>query len=198
MHYKKIFIVVTVATLFFGLLLTSYLFPESDIYPYGFVTPSLNDITIAAANNNLDAVKAFIAQKSSDINEKDRFGETALYKAVINNNLEMADYLLAHGAFVNSENNHYFTPLHQAAINGYEDMIKLLVRNGAELDNQTDDTGATPLHIALDRNRYTTAEVLLDLGANTHIKNYIEKYDALDLAKKYGRDELITLVKRYY
>ena len=50
------------------------------------------------------------------------------------------------------------------------DFIKELVRHGSNI-NLVDEMGDTPLHIAVESDNLSAIRVLLDLGADTSIKN---------------------------
>lgn len=49
---------------------------------------------------------------------------------------------------VNTPDNAGYTPLHYAARKGYIDICKLLMQNGAQIDAQTKNGQASPLHKA--------------------------------------------------
>ena len=55
------------------------------------------------------------------------------------------------------------SPLHEAAANGFLEFAKLLVENGADV-NQKDDSGKTPLTIALEYKHPNVAKFLREHG----------------------------------
>uniref|UniRef100_A0A8C7E4D2 Uncharacterized protein n=1 Tax=Naja naja TaxID=35670 RepID=A0A8C7E4D2_NAJNA len=69
-------------------------------------------------------------------------GRSPLLHAVENNNLDMVELLLQHGANVNAQSYGGNTALHTASGRGLLDMLRLLVRNGADgsLKNYHNDT----------------------------------------------------------
>lgn len=61
------------------------------------------------------------------------------------------------------------TPLHHAASSGYIDMIELLC---GEFDvNAQDVKGSTALHLAIEKDREATQNLLIEFGANLDIEN---------------------------
>ncbi len=52
----------------------------------------------------------------------------------------------------------------------YPTVLRLLKRAGVNLDHQDDD-GRTPLHCAIDANRFEAARILIELGASLAIQN---------------------------
>jgi ankyrin repeat protein len=70
--------------------------------------------------------------------------------AVIKDNREVAELLLAHGAAVEAADRSGATALHLAATRGYRDMVALLVAHGANV-NARDNPGAAPLDEAAGR-----------------------------------------------
>lgn len=72
-----------------------------------------------------------------DIDVKDHHGNTALFYAVKNSNLEITKLLLDIGADINKKCEFGNAPLHQAFINGDSvnsaKMIKFLINSGANV-----------------------------------------------------------------
>lgn len=69
------------------------------------------------------------------VHERDRHGETALFKAVRGDCLELAGLLLSHGASVNVQSNPWDlnAPLTIAAARGDRQMVELLIDHGAQI-----------------------------------------------------------------
>ena len=72
---------------------------------------------------------------------------SALHFAICNYGSNLATFLLANGAKVDSVNSHGKTPLHCAAENDEETLTDLLLRNGANA-NALDKEGNSPLDLA--------------------------------------------------
>jgi len=89
-----------------------------------------------------------------DVDDRDRYGRTALHRAAGDGDLEAAENLIIQqGADVNAKINlgwgpqNLNTPLHQAAISGHKDVVGLLLNHSAEVNAKNGD-GLTALHKA--------------------------------------------------
>ena len=83
------------------------------------------------------------------------------------------EVLLDFGANVNVRDSNGNTPLHNALLRKdrkYRATIELLIDKEADINAQNYE-GDTPLHRALINYDYETASLLIDIGANTDIKN---------------------------
>jgi len=92
-----------------------------------------------AAKGDVNAARALV-EAGADPNENGGINqqhETALHLAVANSRVEMARFLIAHGADVNAEAYEKIvglrdgTPLHYAACIGNVEMVQLLLESGA-------------------------------------------------------------------
>ena len=91
-------------------------------------------------------------------------GSTPLSYAAARGQRETVSFLLDGGASVSAVDNGFGrTPLHWAAYYGHTETASLLLERGADLDAQDKD-GFTPLHVAVNENRYDMAAML-----RTHI-----------------------------
>jgi tankyrase len=119
---------------------------------------------------------------SQNINCRDSLGRnsTPLHLASGYNNLDVAEYLLEHGADVNAQDKGGLIPLHNASSYGHLDVAALLIRFNTEV-NATDRWGFTPLHEAAQKGRTQLCALLLAHGADPHMKNQ-EGQTPLDLS----------------
>ena len=90
--------------------------------------------------------------------------QTILQKACIDNNINLIENLISHGADVNYSYNDRITALHYASGYSYEG-TKLLIKAKANINART-TTGITPLHIACALKRFSTIQFLVDNGAD--------------------------------
>ena len=102
-----------------------------------------------------------------ELSEKD-----VLYRAVYENRIDMAKYLIDKGLKINKTNESGESPLTRAVIEDNQEMVKMLLDNGANI-NQVDPNGETPLFAAVDHSHYEITKLLLNKGANiNHVNSY--------------------------
>jgi ankyrin repeat protein len=97
---------------------------------------------------------------------------------------EMADLLLERGADLGARNRHprfgrRNTPLHAAVYSNRPPVVRRLIERGAELD-AVDAPGLTPLHLAAANGWLECARILLDAGADAHVRSLRESGTGFD------------------
>jgi ankyrin repeat protein len=135
----------------------------------------------AAAVGDLEDVKGHIEKRKGIwLSTLDKWGWTALHRAVWNGHKEVVRYLLAKGADVNAHEVHYGeTPLHMAVWDAYKEIAELLVANGANVDAKDKRWGWQPLHIAARRGHQGVVELLIARGADVNARTD-DNYTPLD------------------
>lgn len=108
-------------------------------------TVNLND---AIQEGRIEDVKKIIENDRTKIYEKDKWGYTLLYDAVLQGNFKIVEYLLQQGADVNTSNLEKSTPLHDSANKGRVGLVRFLLEKGADA-NAKDIDNNTPLHEAV-------------------------------------------------
>lgn len=151
--------------------------------------PSIHN---AVAKNDLDTVKALLAQDKGYCDARDRIGKTPLHFAVTFARPEILSELLAAGCDVNAADDTGMTPLHVAAFIGLPPAVPILVEAGADIE-RTDKFGDTPLHTAAMRGMTGAVEALLAAGAKTDPKNN-DGLTPKQLAEKFGQKETAQLL----
>ena len=118
-------------------------------------------------------IAAFV-KAGADVNARDRGGSTPLHIAAArwgDDGTAPATAFLAAGADVNARDSGGATPLLRAAGMGQsQTMISWLVNAGADL-HSADNGGRTALHVALRRDRPAIAAKLIELGADTSVRD---------------------------
>ena len=154
------------------------------------------DLTIfeAAALGNLDRVEALLAENSALVNAYTPDGFQPLGLAVFFGHPQVAAYLIAFGADVNSpsQNAQRVFPLNSAAAAGNLIAARLLLANGAQVDSrQAGDF--TPLHSAAMNGNLELVELLLDHGADPTARAANGK-TPLDFAREAGHLRAMELL----
>ena len=120
----------------------------------------------------IDAIKARVMHDPSSADIDDGSG-TPLDYAVLNNYMELAEWLLEHGANVNARNRREETALHWAVISDRspdQKMIRFLLKKGADI-NATREYQETPLHSAAYLGLGSVAKTLIERGANVNARS---------------------------
>ena len=133
--------------------------------------PSMS-IYDAALEGNIEVVKQHLAA-GTDLNAKNKEGDTLLHIAATNSRKEIAELLITEGADVNAKDKYGVTPLHRAAM-GYKKNNKkipeLLIAKGADVNAMILSgryKGLTPLDFATTFNRTEIAALLRKHGGKT-------------------------------
>ncbi|XP_078717480.1 poly [ADP-ribose] polymerase tankyrase-2-like isoform X1 [Lampetra fluviatilis] len=134
----------------------------------------------AAKKGCLARVQKLCSGENVNCRDSQGRNSTPLHLAAGYNNLEVAEYLLEHGADVNAQDKGGLIPLHNAASYGHVDIAALLIKYSACV-NATDKWAFTPLHEAAQKGRTQLCALLLAHGADPSMKNQ-EGQTPLDLA----------------
>ncbi len=150
---------------------------------------------------NLESA-VILVESGADINKIDRLEFNALSYALLNNEVDLAVYLLRNGADVNSKvvdnRNNSYTALVWSArkvyfSNSFKYISKLLISLGADINVQCAE-GTTALMEETRKGNFDMIYLLLENGAVITLKNDDEE-TALDIAKFYGKFDVINLLK---
>ncbi|CAB1064063.1 hypothetical protein D1BOALGB6SA_8854 [Olavius sp. associated proteobacterium Delta 1] len=152
-----------------GLPATGRLDAQTKIMLSAQRVPSQFSLNEAVRLKDIVLVKALI-DGGTDVNARDKLGETPLHDAVVRGYGDIASLLIEKGADVNAPDVRGLTPVHAAAWRGYRDLITLLFANGADI-NARDKDGVTPLHTAALATRKETVTLLIEKGADVNAKN---------------------------
>ena len=87
-----------------------------------------------------------------------------LYAAVEKGDLKTIEYLISHGANIESKDKYGFTPLHIASIHNYLPIVEYLVSHGANIESK-ENNGASSLHYASQKDYLSIVEYLISHGS---------------------------------
>lgn len=177
---------------------------------------------VAIKRGDIDQVERHVYWKT-DINALNIDGQTPLHESAINGRIVISQLLLKNGAEINKLNKQNQTALDIALINGRtqladvlidkfsasfdatsslfdivrrqvhdRDVIRFLVRRGARI-NSLDDSGNTPLIIAVKNGNRLVAKHLIDSNADVNVANS-SGITPLATAIKTNNQDLVSLL----
>jgi len=144
------------------------------------------------AGSNITTAKEMVAQHR--VNEKDSQGNTPLHHAAEKGNIDIAKYLIKHGADLNAQGTYVGTPLHYAVWSDQFEMTKLLVESGANI-HARNTNGSHPIHYGASFGRTSFIKYLLSKGANIEAKDNFKSTPLLYAAMNGRLDSVKYLVE---
>jgi ankyrin repeat protein len=149
----------------------------------------------AVEKNDTAGVKKLIDQ-GVNVSEYDENRDAPLVMAAYLGHTEIVKLLLEAGADVAAvDPGMKATALHAAAYAGRTEAAKLLIQYHVEIDKQGPNNGYTALHDAIWQNNISTAEAIIDAGANLHLKSHGGQ-TPLEFARSKGRKEIVAMIER--
>lgn len=143
---------------------------------------------IAAKNGHTEFVRYLVGKDLFVMDAKDREGRSALHLATAEGHWEVVESLLdGNWNIADSMSVTRRKCLHLVSANGAIDGVKLFLRRGAD-PNVLDSQFWTPLHYAVYGNHLEVIKVLLEAGANMHLKNIDQKTPAMLAQRDSGRE----------
>ncbi|XP_025085724.1 uncharacterized protein LOC112559059 [Pomacea canaliculata] len=110
--------------------------------------------------SDINDILPLLIHNNSDINKKDREGNTALHLAALAGNMGFVKTLLHHGARADVVNDEQKTVLHIMAMSGCTNLLSLTLNKGADV-HRTDCYGDLAVHLAAKHNNWNFVEFLL-------------------------------------
>lgn len=149
----------------------------------------------AAATGKLQQIMLMLAKDPGLANVYGDDGYQPLHLAAKFGHLDVVNFLLNAGAWVNSAsvNKLRATPLLSAVAAGHVDVAYRLLDAGAD-PNARQSGDISPLHISAQNGQVEMVRLLLDYGANLEIKN-LDRKTPLNLASEKGFTEVAMLLK---
>ncbi len=111
----------------------------------------------AVGQNDIDQVRALLADGAIDVDKEDGGGITPLSWAVYYGQDGVEKLLLEHHADVDKKDRNGNTPLFVAAYEGHDAVVKLLLDHHADVDKEDND-GETPLNWAVREGKKASSD----------------------------------------
>ena len=125
----------------------------------------------------------------------------ALKETTIESKKIKVKQLIANGADLSERNEHHKTPLHVAISQGLEDVAaELITRMSVKMLNTLDGFGLTPLYLAIEKNRFETAQLMLKAGASVNVSSFVGNthlVTSLQLALQLENYKMVNLLLEY-
>ncbi len=158
-------------------------------------------VVISASNRkDLLGIARRLLEAGANPNIQAGDGNTPLLLALNSQNRDIAKLLINSSADVNIKNNKDDFALNMAIFRREPELAKLLIAKGAHVNNQSIQTGNTPLHNAVAEGYPEMVTLLIDAGANLTIRNKNDQTAiglAQDLIEKgLDRKEIFDLLKK--
>jgi len=140
-------------------------------------------LNLAIKDKSEDVITFLVANKATDVDISNKFGETPLMISSIEGNLPLVKSLIRqHKAQINHIG---WTPLHYACAKGHLEVAQYLIANGAIVDALS-PSNTTPLMMAVQSGNEALVKLLLDKGADLQIRNS-QGFSAIDIALIYEK-----------
>ena len=113
----------------------------------------------ATKQNNLEKVR-FLLEHGTNINAKDKYGQTALMNAAHRGQVELVRLLIDNGADLNTTAKYNLSALMLSIIAGHPDVARLLIEAGADVNLRSNRNFYSALRLA-ENAGYSEVVVLL-------------------------------------
>lgn len=131
-----------------------------------------------------------------NVNCKDNIKRNALMLAIINNNSDIAEFIILNtGIDINASDKLDRTALMYAACNGNIKILKLLIKKWAKINN-VDCKNKSALMTAISKNNRRCVNALLESGADIHEKNIFGESSIIIACRK-NNLEIVDILLKY-
>lgn len=157
---------------------------------WGGIAPEA-PVADAAMRGDVEEVEALL-RSGADVNAAQGDGMTALHWAAELGLADLAETLIAAGAFVDAVTRlGDFTALHVAARAGHGSVVRALVGAGADVTARTSTGGVTPLHYAAAAGSTDAVRALVEGDADVDLRETVWQQTPLMFAAARGRTEVV-------
>ncbi|MGC3992010.1 MAG: ankyrin repeat domain-containing protein [Chthoniobacteraceae bacterium] len=151
-------------------------------------------IKCARYKGTVEEAKALLAD-GCELEAKNKYGNTALFYAIVSSNVPVMNYLIDQGASLTTRNKEGSTLLHVAASGHLTERVVELLRRGAD-PNVQDLSGRTPLHDSLTHScpSLEFIQAFLRAGADPTIED-LDGETAITACDSFGNEPALFLLK---
>ncbi|XP_068126802.1 ankyrin repeat and SOCS box protein 9-like [Hyperolius riggenbachi] len=135
----------------------------------------------------------FLLKQGAQVNIPDIDWKTPIFNACVSGSASCVNLLLEHGASPQAACD-VASPIHEACKRGHTECVESLSNAGVSIEQYIKHLGS-PLYVACDNQRVSTARRLLELGANANIGK--DQDTPLHAAARSGNAELVNLLIDY-
>jgi Fem-1 family protein b len=154
----------------------------------------VSPLWVAVAVGHFGIVKLLIEEGNANVNHLSVTRSSPLRAASYIGHLDIARYLIAHGADIRLVRDGNYTNLMLSAYRKHTHMIKYFVEELEYNPNEYDQDGRTPLHYAIDGGSLDVVQLLLKYGAKNTSQNAVSPliWGALE-----AREDLVDAFENY-
>jgi ankyrin repeat protein len=153
-----------------------------------------NPFIQAVREGNISVVQECIQADRSIVNRPSPLSRsTPLHEAAAFGQNEVVLLLLDNGATIDAERDARRTPLHMAVFHGHAKTVELLASRGANINHLAWRHNNSPLQVAVANKHTDVVRLLLDLNADTTIRD-MNGDTALDDAEEMGLTNIVELL----
>ncbi|KAH9280106.1 Ankyrin-2 [Echinococcus granulosus] len=140
---------------------------------------------LASMEGNFTVVRTLVDDYSAQVNCSANDGLTPLHLATQVGRVDVAEFLLAHGASQNIQTRNGYMALHEAAYRGSAPLVRLLLAHPGKEGaiNSRTIMGCTPLHLAAQQGHSQIVDLLLNAGADLKSRT-MQGWTAAQVAKR--------------
>jgi len=151
------------------------------------------DIHKYARMNLLEELRKAIST-GVDLNQKDRFGATALHDAISQKRIDVVLLLINHDADITSQDSDGKTSLHYAIEYNLPQVAEALLKKDRRVISISDKFGNQPLWTAVAKGRYEFVTLLMRYGADPEHRNNVN-LAPVDIPKRKKDDSLLRILE---
>lgn len=163
-------------------------------------------LILAVEAKNVEVVKCLV-EAGADVNQIDKLRNTPLFHAVFLGNQTIVEYLLSKGAnaLFRGENN--MTVMHVCAEREFSQIAKMILAQDpknkelvfiqTDVEEDDDETGMSPMHVAAEWNSTEMVELLWEVGGErlVNLKN-AGGHNAIEFAYNENQEEVYEFLCR--